>query len=81
MDLEPSRVSSKWGLDATGVILTRPLAPPGGPVRRFFQAAEDLGKSRPQERNLAHLVGPGWAPRANVRYPFSFVGPAVALQR
>lgn len=79
MDRTPGCVSSKPGLDAFGVILTRPSAPPGGPGRRFFPAAEDLGKTRPGERSDAHLVGPRWAPCPSIRYPFGFVGPAVAL--
>lgn len=79
MDRTPGCVSSKPGLDALGVILTRPSAPPGGPGHRFFPAAEDLGKTRPGERSDAHLVGPRWAPCPSIRYPFGFVGPAVAL--
>lgn len=44
----PSCVSSKWGLDASGVILTRPSAPPVGLGRRF---------SRPQKTRGAQGFG------------------------
>lgn len=39
----PSCVSSKWGLDASGVILTRPSAPPVGLGRRFSRPQKTWG--------------------------------------
>lgn len=62
----PSIVSSKWGLDASGVIFRRPSAPPGGPGRRSSRPPKTWGgRGLGREAMLTWL---GWAEHHAVQH-------------